>query len=62
MQMFYKKYNIFVNDEEKYTVDEKLTVEDAEIVVIKMLGDFINEEIIKQWGGWLNDDKENLYD
>ena len=21
---------------------------------------FINEEVVKQWGGWLNDDKENL--
>ena len=46
-----KKYSIFVNDEEKYIVDEKLTVEDAEMVMIKMLGDFINEEVVKQWGG-----------
>ena len=47
LQMFYKKYSIFVNDEEKYTVDEKLTVEDAEMVVIRMLGNFINEEVVK---------------
>ena len=31
------------------------------MVMIKMLGDFINEEIVKQWEGWLNNDKENLY-
>ena len=46
-----KEYGIFVNNKEKYTVDEKLTVEDAEMVMIKMLGDFINEEVVKQWGG-----------
>ena len=31
------------------------------MVVIRILGDFINEEVVKQWGGWLNDDKENLH-
>ena len=51
-----KKYSIFVNDEEKYIVDEKLTVEDEEIVMIKLLDNFfddsiINEEVVKQWGG-----------
>lgn len=43
-----KEYGIFVNNKEKYTVDEKLTVEDAEMVMIKMLDDFINEEVVKQ--------------
>ena len=42
-----KKYSIFVNDEEKYTVDEKLTVEDSEMVIIKLLDNFFDDSIIE---------------
>ena len=48
MQMFYKKYSIFVNDKEKYTVDEKLTVEDEEMVMIKLLDNFFDDNVIEQ--------------
>ena len=40
-----KKYTIFVNDEEKYIVDEKLTIEDEEMVMIKLLDDFFDDSI-----------------
>lgn len=42
-----KKYSIFVNDEEKYTVDEKLTVEDEEMVMIKLLDNFFDDNAIE---------------
>ena len=42
-----KKYSIFVNDEEKYIVDEKLTVEDEEMVMIKLLDNFFDDSIIE---------------
>ena len=35
----------------KTLVKGDFLIEDAEMVVIKMLGDFINEEVVKQWGG-----------
>ena len=43
-----KKYSIFVNDEEKYIVDEKLTVEDEEMVMIKLLDNFFDDNVIEQ--------------
>ena len=42
-----KEYSIFVNDEEKYIVDEKLTVEDEEMVMIKLLDNFFDDSIIE---------------
>ena len=42
-----KKYSIFVNDEEKYIVDEKLTVEDEEMVMIKLLDNFFDDSVIE---------------
>ena len=42
-----KKYSIFVNDEEKYIVDEKLIVEDEEMVMIKLLDNFFDDSIIE---------------
>ena len=42
-----KKYSIFLNDEEKYIVDEKLTVEDEEMVMIKLLDNFFDDSIIE---------------
>ena len=42
-----KKYSIFVNDEEKYIVDEKLTVEDEEMVMIKLLDNFFDDSTIE---------------
>lgn len=41
------KYSIFVNDEEKYTVDEKLTVEDEEMVMMKLLDNFFDDSTIE---------------
>ena len=41
------KYSIFVNDEEKYIVDEKLTVEDEEMVMIKLLDNFFDDSVIE---------------
>ena len=41
------KYSIFVNDEEKYIVDEKLTIEDEEMVMIKLLDNFFDDSIIE---------------
>ena len=41
------KYSIFVNDEEKYIVDEKLTVEDEEMVMIKLLDNFFDDSTIE---------------
>ena len=43
-----KKYSIFVNDEEKYIVDEKLTIEDEEMVMIKLLDNFFDDNVIEQ--------------
>ena len=46
------KKNNYINFENgKTLVKGDLLIKDAEMVVIKMLGDFINEEIVKQWGG-----------
>ena len=42
-----KKYSIFVDDEEKYIVDEKLTVEDEEMVMIKLLDNFFDDNAIE---------------
>lgn len=42
-----KKYSIFVNDEEKYIVDEKLTIEDEEMVMIKLLDNFFDDSMIE---------------
>ena len=56
-----RKYNYIHFKNSKTLVKGDLLIEDAEMVMIKMLGDFINEEIVKQWEGWLNNDKENLY-
>ena len=56
-----RKYNYIHFKNGKTLVKGDLLIEDAEMVMIKMLDDFINEEVVKQWGGWLNDDKENLY-
>ena len=56
-----RKHNYINFENGKTLVKGDLLIEDAEMVMIKMLGDFINEEVVKQWGGWLNDDKENLY-
>ena len=41
------KYSIFVNDEEKYIVDEKLTIEDEKMVMIKLLDNFFDDSIIE---------------
>ena len=41
------KYSIFVNDEEKYIVDEKLTIEDEEMVMIKLLDNFFDDSTIE---------------
>ena len=41
------KYSIFVNDEEKYIVDEKLTIEDEEMVMIKLLDNFFDDSVIE---------------
>ena len=56
-----RKYNYIHFKNGKTLVKGDLLIEDAEMVMIKMLDDFINEEVVKQWGGWLNDDKENLH-
>ena len=56
-----RKHNYINFENSKTLVKGDLLIEDAEMVMIKMLGDFINEEVVKQWGGWLNNDKENLY-
>ena len=56
-----RKYNYINFENDKTLVKGDLLIEDAEMVVIRMLGGFMNEEVVKQWGGWLNDDKENLY-
>ena len=42
-----KEYGIFVNNKEKYTVDEKLTIEDEEMVMIKLLDNFFDDSIIE---------------
>ena len=42
-----KKYSIFVNDEEKYVVDEKLTIEDEEMVMMKLLDNFFDDSTIE---------------
>ena len=46
-----RKYNYINFENGKTLVKGDLLIEDAEIVMIKMLGDFINEEVVKQWGG-----------
>ena len=42
-----EEYGIFVNNKEKYTVDEKLTVEDEEMVMIKLLDNFFDDSVIE---------------
>ena len=46
-----RKYNYINFENSKTLVKGDLLIEDAEMVMIKMLGDFINEEVVKQWGG-----------
>lgn len=46
-----RKYNYINFENSKTLVKSDLLIEDAEMVMIKMLGDFINEEVVKQWGG-----------
>ena len=46
-----RKHNYINFENSKTLVKGDLLIEDAEMVVIRMLGDFINEEIVKQWGG-----------
>ena len=46
-----RKYNYINFQNGKTLVKGDLLIEDAEMVMIKMLGDFINEEVVKQWGG-----------
>ena len=46
-----RKHNYINFENNKTLVKGDLLIEDAEMVVIKMLGDFINEEVVKQWGG-----------
>ena len=46
-----RKYNYINFENGKTLVKGDLLIEDAEMVMIKMLGDFINEEVVKQWGG-----------
>ena len=55
-----RKHNYINFENGKTLVKGDLLIEDAEMVMIKMLGDFMNKEVVKQWGGWLND-KKNLY-
>ena len=45
-----RKHNYINFENGKTLVKGDLLIEDAEIVMIKMLGDFINEEVVKQWG------------
>ena len=45
-----RKYNYIHFKNGKTLVKGDLLIEDAEMVMIKMLGDFINEEVVKQWG------------
>ena len=40
----------FYTTNDKNIVNGNLLIEDAEMVMIKMLDDFINEEVVKQWG------------
>ena len=46
-----KKHNYINFENSKTLVKGDFLIKDAEMVVIRMLGDFINEEIVKQWGG-----------
>ena len=46
-----RKHNYINFENSKTLVKGDLLIEDAEMVMIKMLGDFINEEVVKQWGG-----------
>ena len=46
-----RKHNYINFENNKTLVKGDLLIEDAEMVMIKMLGDFINEEVVKQWGG-----------
>ena len=46
-----KKHNYINFENGKTLVKGDLLIEDAEMVMIKMLGDFINEEVVKQWEG-----------
>ena len=45
-----RKHNYINFENNKTLVKGDLLIEDAEMVMIKMLGDFINEEVVKQWG------------
>ena len=45
-----RKHNYINFENGKTLVKGDLLIEDAEMVMIKMLGDFINEEVVKQWG------------
>ena len=46
-----KKHNYINFENSKTLVKGDFLIKDAEMVVIRILGDFINEEIVKQWGG-----------
>ena len=46
-----RKHNYINFENNKTLVKGDLLIEDAEMVMIKILGDFINEEVVKQWGG-----------
>ena len=46
-----RKHNYINFENNKTLVKGDLLIEDAEMVMIKMLDDFINEEVVKQWGG-----------
>lgn len=45
-----RKHNYINFENGKTLVKGDLLIEDAEMVMIKMLGDFMNEEVVKQWG------------
>lgn len=46
-----RKHNYINFENGKILVKGDFLIKDAEMVVIKMLSDFINEEVVKQWGG-----------
>ena len=45
-----RKHNYINFENSKTLVKGDLLIKDAEMVVIRMLDDFINEEVVKQWG------------
>ena len=46
-----RKHSYINFENGKTLVKDDLLIEDAEMVMIKMLGDFMNKEVVKQWGG-----------